>query len=102
MNGVDDAVVVVGEEEAVGSDAQNAAGTAFDFAVFEEAGEEAAGLAVGGGEADDAVAGADAEMAGSVEGYEKSVGKSGIGGVEELKAKRGAVGGEGGVDGWNL
>lgn len=58
MDVVDKAEVVVGEQEGVGADAEDAAGTAVHdgFAVVEgeEAGDEVAGRAIGGCEADDA------------------------------------------------
>src|ERR1700734_1599421 len=76
VDGVGEAEVVVGEQEAGGADAEDAAGTAVHdgFAVVEgeKAGDEVAGCAVRGREADDAIACADAGVARSVEGNEEA------------------------------
>lgn len=107
VDGVDEAEVVVGEEEAVGAGAEDSAGTAVHDGLAagagpaadarQEAGDEVVGDAIGGREADDAVAGADVGMAGSVKGNEETVAEIGIAEREVFEAERGAVGGEGGV-----
>lgn len=69
---VDEAEEVVGEEECIGDDAEDAAGAAVDggatVSVGEESGDEVAWSAVGWGEADDAISGANAGVAGAMEG----------------------------------
>src|ERR1700735_5170950 len=103
-DGVDEAELVVGEQEGVGRCAEQAAGTAVDdgfrcFAgldgfVGQETRDEVFRLAVDGGEADDPVAGADARAAGAVQRDEERVGERGVVGGEPGEAERRGVGGE--------
>ena len=102
MDVVDEAEVVVGEEKGVGAECAGCrrGGTVARRPCRrggEEAGDERAWCAVGGRELDDAVAGADAGMAGSVQRDEESVVERGIVVAEEGEAERRGVRGEGGV-----
>ena len=90
---VDEAEVVVGQEESVRCCGEDAAGAAVDegFAGVvecEEAGDEVLGLVFAVGEADNAVAGADCGTAGSVEGDEECVFEDGVGRSEVREAQR--------------
>ncbi len=68
----------------------------------QEAGDEIAGHAIRGREADDAIAGADVGVTGSMKSDEKTVAEQGIVLREIFEAEWGAVGGESGVRGRNL
>lgn len=79
VDGVDDAVEVVREEEGVGSGLEEAAGAAvhlgFAGLLGEEAEDEVLRVMRGGGEADDAVARADPRVSCTVESDEEGVGE---------------------------
>ena len=92
MDGVDEAEVVVGEEEGVSAGAKQAAGAAVDggFAVGdgEETGEEVARGAVGGCEANEAVFGADTRVSRAVKSNQEASAECGVICVEVTAVKR--------------
>ncbi len=106
INAVDAPGDVVGEQEGVRADAEDAAGTAEHVGLwalsFQKSGEEVVWGAVGCGEADDLVAGADAWVAGAVQRDEEAAAEQGILRGELLDAERGAVRSEGGEGGRHL
>src|SRR5581483_2546998 len=106
MDVVDEAEVIVGEKEGVGGDAQNTARAAVHHGFAgdggEKSGDEGLWNAVCGGEADDAVAGADARMACAMECDEEARVEQRIVCAEVRQTERRAVRGEGGVGGGDV
>src|ERR1700733_8519326 len=105
MNGVNDAVEIIREQKRVGARSQQATRASLDDRLAglgdEEAGEKILRPAVGGSEADDAIAGAYARMARAVQCPQKTVLEDGVGCVEVLEAEWRTVRREGGVGGGN-
>lgn len=100
---VNDAEVIIAEEECVRADLHKAAGTAMhDRAPLDagkESGNEVMWSAIGRGEPNDPIASADAGVAGSVEGDKESIAKERVGGAKIGEPERRTVSGEGCVGG---
>lgn len=95
---INNPVEVVGEQEAIGTHIQDAAGTAFDGMADGESHDERPGMAIVGSESHDTIASADMRMAGAMQGDQERVSENMAGVVKISQPERRAMRSEGGVD----
>jgi hypothetical protein len=106
MNEIDEAEIVIGQQEAVSAVAQNAAGAAVDngpsVRIRKKSGDKVARRSVPWGELDHAIAGADMRVTRPVQCHEKTRVEQWIDGPEVFESKRRTVRSEGSVGRGNL